>query len=135
MQDKRKNRRFMVKRSCWLKVEGREQPLSVTLVNVSLGGFGVTAGEEIPLGTRVVLDSKDLPFPAAAGVVLACKVCNLYRSRLRPGEVRIGFTFEGTAPEVIQRLLQWAQTQLLIERRSEERLRKIRATTRPLVWE
>lgn len=135
MQDKRRNRRFLVKLPCRIRVEGQEgEPVAVTLVNVSLGGIGVVSREEVAAGSRVVFASGDLPFAGASDAALVCKVHNVHRSRLRPGEVRMGMVFDGTSPDLVQRLLQWAQAQVLIERRNQERMQRSRPPARSTFW-
>ena len=116
MGDPRKHKRMPVNLACNLRcTEGHTQVLA-TVLDVSFGGLGIVAAQEIPPGTLVEITHSDFPCMQPHQATSKCRVISVRPTKGHLSGIRIGLAFEPPDLEFIQNLLEWVQMQTLVQK-------------------
>ena len=121
MDDPRKHKRMPVNLTCRLQCENDSTPISATVLDVSLGGMGVVAAKELPMGAVVEFLHSTLPCAPTSNSASKCRVISVRPARGSASGSRISLVFETTDMEFVRNLLQWAQTESLVQKRVQQR--------------
>ena len=121
MDDPRKYKRVSANFSCSLRREDNGEPVSAIAMNVSSGGMAVVASKELPTGALVEIRHREFPCAAAGPNTSKCRIVFVRPAKGSVGGFYTGMAFETTDKAFIQDLLQWAQLQAHVQKRSQPR--------------
>jgi c-di-GMP-binding flagellar brake protein YcgR len=119
MEDRRSYLRYPAELDVKLKqLEGTSAGMDATVVNVSFGGMGIIANENLQPGTDVSVEWLNAPFYFDGDAVLNGTVVSIETVDGEDGSFRMSVKFSDKDSELVQRLLHWAQTQDSARKRS-----------------
>lgn len=122
MNDKRKFRRFQLDiPSSLIKDDLASPPIPVTVIDASFGGIGFVSAENFPAGTLITLSWDRPPFASDLKVNFKCRILNSRRNPSYPNKIAFNTAYQDPDPDLVQKLLHWAQMQSLIQAKASSR--------------
>ena len=95
--------------------------VKITILDVSFGGLGFSSPESHPVDSLVTLQWEAPPFRPGIKVLYRGRIKNVREKKSLTGQFVLNMEFDGSDPESVQKVLDWAQMQVFLQSKARTR--------------